>query len=247
MVDEFQDASQARTRLLKGLTARGDNCLFVVGDDWQSINRFAGADLGVMTGFEQAFGPSQLLKLETTFRCPPSLCAISSLFVQKNPAQIPKTVRSTRPDVVPPVRITMVDTEDDTTAALRYQLERIGGEAALAHEIREVMVMGRYRHESRYMPVGFTHPHLLVSFITVHASKGLECDHVILPRMSSQTLGFPSRIEDDPILKLAMPGGDNFEFAEERRLFYVALNVRPQPIYVLAHFTHHLMIFTADR
>lgn len=62
-----------------------------------------------------------------------------------------------------------------------------------------------------------------VEFITVHSSKGLEADYVILPKMSSETLGFPSRVEDDPVLQLAMPSGDVFEFAEERRLFYVAL------------------------
>nr|WP_301334659.1 3'-5' exonuclease [Variovorax dokdonensis] len=62
-----------------------------------------------------------------------------------------------------------------------------------------------------------------VEFITVHSSKGLEADHVIVPRMTSETLGFPSRVADDPVLQLSMPGGDSYEYAEERRLFYVAL------------------------
>jgi DNA helicase-4 len=52
MVDEFQDASQARARLVAGLVRGSDKHLFAVGDDWQSINRFAGADLAVMTDFE---------------------------------------------------------------------------------------------------------------------------------------------------------------------------------------------------
>lgn len=48
-------------------------------------------------------------------------------------------------------------------------------------------------------------------------------DHVLIPRMTSETLGFPGKVADDPVLHLAMPGGDSFEYAEERRLFYVAL------------------------
>jgi DNA helicase-4 len=83
--------------------------------------------------------------------------------------------------------------------------------------------MGRYRKDRDYYPSDFVHPNLSVDFITAHASKGLECDHVILPRMTSENLGFPSRIADDPVLALAMPDGDEFAFSEERRLFYVAL------------------------
>lgn len=85
MVDEFQDASQARARLVAGLVKDTGRHLFAVGDDWQSINRFAGADLGVMTDFEAKFGKAVTLKLETTFRCSQVLCDVSSQFVQKNP------------------------------------------------------------------------------------------------------------------------------------------------------------------
>ena len=58
---------------------------------------------------------------------------------------------------------------------------------------------------------------------SLNSSKGLEADHIILPRVTSETLGFPSKVADDPVLQLAMPSGDDFQFAEERRLFYVAL------------------------
>lgn len=73
------------------------------------------------------------------------------------------------------------------------------------------------------MPITYNAQWVEMEFITVHSSKGLEADHVILPRMTSETLGFPSRIADDPVLQLAMPNGDSYEYAEERRLFYVAL------------------------
>ncbi len=60
-------------------------------------------------------------------------------------------------------------------------------------------------------------------FITVHSSKGLECDYVILLNVTSDKLGFPSNINDDILLRLVEPDPDNYPNAEERRLFYVAL------------------------
>lgn len=223
MVDEFQDASLARARLVKALMAKKDTCLFAVGDDWQSINRFAGADLAVMTKFTEIFGRSKTLKLETTFRCPQSLCDISSRFIQKNAAQLQKVVRSSKPQVVDPVRIVKVDDERQIASAVHAQLLDIGGEAAANGERHKVYVMGRYQKDRDYLARSFSHPNLDIEFITAHSSKGLECDHVILPRMTSETMGFPSRIEDDPVMALAMPGSDGFAFSEERRLFYVAL------------------------
>lgn len=221
MVDEFQDASQARARLVAGLVKDPDKYLFAVGDDWQSINRFAGADLAVMTDFEQRFGRSVTLKLETTFRCPQSLCNISSAFVQKNPKQLRKTVRSSKTDRADPLHIIRVEDEALIRSAVEMRLAELSREATGAHHPPKVLLLGRYQNDRAYLP-HWRGP-LDMEFITVHSSKGLEADHIILPRMTSEILGFPSRIADDPVLQLAMPGGDSFADAEERRLFYVAL------------------------
>lgn len=230
MVDEFQDASQARARLIKALMAKPDTCLFAVGDDWQSINRFAGADLSVMTAFEQHFGVATTLKLETTFRCPPSLCDISSRFAQKNPAQLRKSVRSIRPDQKDPVRVVRVTSDRGLSAAVVGQLNQIGQEAQAAGIQQSVLVLGRYRHDRDLLPVNYHHPGLTVKFITAHASKGLEADHVILPKVTSDVLGFPSRVADDPVMQLAMPAVETYRYAEERRLFYVALTRAKQTV-----------------
>lgn len=222
MVDEFQDASQARARLVAALVSAPDKHLFAVGDDWQSINRFAGADLGVMTDFESKFGRAVTLKLETTFRCPQELCDISSAFVQKNPAQLRKVVRSSQPEVEDPVSIVRVEDETQIRTAVAKRVAQIA-EAVSPGRKQKVLLLGRYQKDRSYLPMDYDQTRLEVEFITVHSSKGLEGDHVILPRVTSETLGFPSGVADDPVLRLAMPGGDAYEYAEERRLFYVAL------------------------
>lgn len=223
MVDEFQDASQARARLVSGLVKGPDKYLFAVGDDWQSINRFAGADLAVMTDFAPKFGRAVALKLETTFRCPQSLCDISSAFVQKNPMQLRKKVRSQVTDVAEPVRIVSVLNESSIRSAVEARIGDIASERGVDSRKIKVYLLGRYRQDETYLPRSYDVSRVEVEFITVHSSKGLEADHVILPRMTSEMLGFPSRVADDPVMQLAMPSGDSYEYAEERRLFYVAL------------------------
>lgn len=222
LVDEFQDASQARTRILKGMCTKPGSCLFAVGDDWQSINRFAGADISVMTDFNLQLGPGITLKLEQTFRCPQSLCDISSKFVQKNPRQIQKRVRSTKPDVKDPVRIIRLkDARQETQGAVQTLLAELA--QAQRGEPLSVFLLGRYNNDRSYMPHGFDRSKLNIQFVTAHSSKGLEADHIVIPGLTSLTLGFPSTVSDDPVLQLAMPKPDEYSNAEERRLFYVAL------------------------
>lgn len=233
MADEFQDASRARARLCRALVQAPGRFLFAVGDDWQSINRFAGADVSVMTGFRQFFGHGQVLKLEQTFRCPQALCDISSAFVSKNPAQISKKVRSATPPQGPVLQAYQVDSKDKLADAIDQFVVN------LAKEVFEgkippgrngkvsVYVLGRYNADRQYVPSNPSrfNRHVDVSFLTIHRSKGSEADYVILPEMLSVQRGrsFPNTRADDPILSLAMPDGDNFPLGEERRLFYVAL------------------------
>jgi len=226
MADEYQDASRARVRLLQALVRRPGTRLFAVGDDWQGINRFAGADLSAMTGFGEAFDDAVVLRLETTFRCPQSLCDISSRFIQRNPRQIRKHVRAAGPDVEPPITIIRVSAPSRIRDAIAARIVELASEPG-AHATNRrlcVDVLGRYNRDAEFKPapVHADRP-IEVTFRTVHAAKGLEADHVIVPNVVHARYGFPSQIADDPALLLAMPRGDDFPFAEERRLFYVAL------------------------
>ncbi|WP_435997800.1 MULTISPECIES: UvrD-helicase domain-containing protein [unclassified Pseudoxanthomonas] len=233
MADEFQDASRARARLCRALVQAPGRFLFAVGDDWQSINRFAGADVSVMTGFREFFGHGQVLKLEQTFRCPQALCDVSSAFVSKNPAQIAKRVHSTTPPQGPVLQAFQVDSKEKLADAIDRFVVNLG------EQVRDgtippgrngkvsVYVLGRYNADRQYVP---TNPHRFnrwvdVSFLTIHRSKGSEADYVILPEMLTVLKGrsFPNTRTDDPVLALAMPQGDTFSLGEERRLFYVAL------------------------
>jgi DNA helicase-4 len=237
MVDEFQDASRARARLVRGLVNTPGRYLLAVGNDWQSINRFAGADLSVMTEFASWFGTGPQLALTTTFRCPETICDVASGFVSKNPHQFTKPMRSAHRALGPPVAV--IRTSDVTAAVASYLQDLSVGisngtiPGGYSGGRVTVDILGRYGFERNVLP---SRPpsNLDVTFRTIHGSKGLEADYIVVPGMNTGTYGFPSTVADDPVLALAMPSPENYEHAEERRLLYVALTRARRQVTLLA-------------
>lgn len=241
LVDEFQDISEGRARLLKALKSQHDDArLFAVGDDWQSIYRFTGSDIHLMRDFGQEFGGKfsdqknvhRTVDLGRTFRSVDQIAMPARRFVLQNPAQIDKKV------------ITASQADEPAIKVRHY--ERLQHDAALKETLDElekaseaqasVLLLGRYHFlkPKSLAALSRSHPHLSIRFMTVHASKGLEADHVIILRAESDTMGFPSEIVDDPLLDLVLPKPEKFEHAEERRLFYVALTRARHSVTILA-------------
>jgi len=234
LADEFQDSSRARIRLLKALSNQSDRFahLCVVGDDWQGINRFAGSDITVMTEFEKTFDNATRLSLRTTFRCPQDLCDVSSQFVQANPTQIKKKVKTTNPLTKTPMLAFGFADQDSIAGHVEKQLAHmhllaVHGKLMPAKGPHiTVMLLGRYRDDKPTALESWQRKFgdkLKIGFRTAHGSKGLEAEYVFVLNVVEGTRGFPSQIQDDPALQLAMPAPDPFPFAEERRLFYVAM------------------------
>lgn len=225
LVDEFQDVSQARARIVRGLLRHPGRYLLAVGDDWQAINRFAGADISVMMNFDEWFGASTQLELSTTFRCPQTICDVGSQFVMRNPRQFNKLVRSAQTEPGPPVTLIRVDDAKEGVALALDELSRSvarGSVGPVRNGKATVNVLGRYGFDSDTIPDEVP-ANLEVAFRTVHSSKGLEADFIVIPRLVSGRYAFPSEIADDPVLDLATAAPDDYPNAEERRLFYVAL------------------------
>ena len=236
LVDEFQDSSQARARFVRGLLKEPGRYLLAVGDDWQSINRFAGADVSVMNQFSKWFGRGPQLALTTTYRCSQEICDVARRFISKNPVQFDKSMKSLATSPGRPV--TVVST-DDENRAVEQILDRLSAEAIASSlngersDATTVNVLGRYRFQQEALPRRKWEG-LDVTFRTVHRSKGLEADFVIILGMSAGAFGFPSNITDDPVLELAMPTPDTYPHAEERRLLYVALTRARRGVFILA-------------
>lgn len=85
IVDEYQDISKSRFNFLKAIVDRTGAKFFCVGDDWQSIYRFAGSDISLFTDFEKSFGDTKILRIEKTYRNSQQLIDEASTFVLKIP------------------------------------------------------------------------------------------------------------------------------------------------------------------
>ena len=233
IVDEYQDISKSRFNLLKKLVDRTGAKLFCVGDDWQSIYRFAGSDVSLFTDFEKYFGYTEILKIEKTYRNSQQLIDEASRFVLQNPLQLRKDLRSDKSTDYP---LVFWGYENNPSRALNGAIKKIVSEFGTGSSIlllgrtnydKEILKesglfrfsMQNRKEEIEYIP----NPELKIDFLSVHKSKGLEADNVIVLNFKNDKLGFPNQIENDSVLNLVLTTAEDYKFAEERRLFYVAI------------------------
>lgn len=243
LVDEFQDISTGRARLIRALkNQHADTRLFAVGDDWQSIYRFAGSDIHIMRNFGHEFGDvfvgrsgvHRTVDLGRTFRSVDRIALAARRFVLCNPAQITKTVVPAGEAEHPAIRIAWTRRETGEQV-LDDALKGLAAEPSPAGRKATVLLLGRYRFvEPDMRSLRRRHPDLSISFKTIHASKGLEADHVVLLSADSARMGFPSMIVDDPLLALVSPEAEPFANAEERRVMYVAMTRARRTVTILA-------------
>ena len=235
LVDEFQDISEPRARLVKALRDQTPNAmLFCVGDDWQSIYRFAGADVSFTSRFSDRIGEGSVVALDRTFRFNDQIGAVASRFVTQNPAQTQKALSSERTVRVPAVSIVATRAPRPTLDRI---LDRIGAWARERQARYSVRILARYWYELEDVAepakaLG-TEINLDVLVSTVHAAKGLEADFVIVVGLKQGKNGFPAKKVVDPFREFCLPDAEPFEFAEERRLFYVALTRARHRVYLL--------------
>lgn len=261
VVDEFQDISRGRYALIKAIREKRQSCkVFAVGDDWQSIYRFAGSDMALFCNFEKYFGFTVRGKIETTYRFNNPLISVSSDFIMRNPFQEKKSLKG----VGAKETNLIIKYTDAKNACESDVLERIFYELTCdIADIRNksIIVLGRYTRDlnkivrSAALSIdeknqkikysahiseisderGVRTLELIASFLTVHKSKGLEADIVILLNCNSGKYGFPSEMSDDSVLNLLLSQQDQFENEEERRLFYVAMTRAKERVYLIAN------------
>lgn len=223
LVDEFQDISSDRNRLIDSMKIANPKLeVTCVGDDWQSIYRFSGSDVSIM---REASKPKMIRKrvdLTASYRLPQEIADISRSFVLKNPLQLEKNVHSKSDLNIPGKVVTHWDMEQkENEQNLSRVIEQIGADSQ--DPSKSLRVLARYVNNlptKKFVENIWEGP---VDVSSIHAAKGLEADYVIVMDMIQDFRGFPSTIEDDPVMRLVMPEKDLHQHGEERRLFYVAL------------------------
>ena len=237
IVDEFQDISIDRYNFLKVLRDGNPPAkLYCVGDDWQSIYRFSGSDMALFNQFPDYFGSTEINKIETTYRFGEPLVGLSSQFIQRNGAQIKKDIHPFSPQAKTELQFCEYERRDYCNV--------IGQLVASIPADKSIFLLGRYSFDDYYLPFmyksvkeGNRFYYFIggrkIEFLTVHKSKGLEADYVIILQCNKDTYGFPSLVSDDPVLNYVLTKSDQYPYGEERRLFYVAITRAKVKTYVL--------------
>ena len=192
-------------------------------------------------------GAGTELKITHTYRNSQELIDIAGGFVQRNTSQIRKQLISPK-HLENPIVLEVFDDSTKPMERLADTIEHIIGEILSEYgEQSSILLIGRYNYDmyklyrtNRFseLPGGAIrsekYPNAKITFMTAHSSKGLGYDNVILINMFEGKFGFPCQIEGDPIIKLVTYEDNSMPFAEERRLFYVAMTRTKNRVYIAA-------------
>ena len=233
IVDEYQDLSALRQEFLRLLIESSQANLFAVGDDWQAIYGFSGSRVDFTLNFRRFWGDFSLHRISKTYRFGPTLAGLSSSFIMQDHTQIRKQIQSQKEDSLEPVVEISGDSERLDLEVLTHYFESLPGNSSILLLGRFQVDQFRLLHCTQFnltsSDVEFRpRPDLKIRFLTVHQSKGLEADYVVLLNNREAKLGFPAHVKDPPfkaeLVKIAEELGlDQASVNEERRLFYVAL------------------------
>lgn len=261
LVDEYQDISAQRYRLLKKLLEHNPKCkLFCVGDDWQSIMAFSGSNLNFLVNFGKYFENPAITKISTNYRSVESIVDMGANLIKNNRScQIQKPTLSYRKEVKP---ISVLRSPHKRMFWRNYHrqtaedcLNRIAEYLQGGYAASDILVLTRYMRTRvargyRYLSIVKTflqkakengiriacdnaEERNRIRLLTVHKSKGLEARVVFILNVIKDIYGFPCEIEDPSIYE---PARENYppqdQKEEERRLFYVAMTRAKEDLYI---------------
>ncbi len=232
-IDEFQDISDDRNRLILALKKQNSANITVVGDDWQSINKFAGSNIDIIQNFEEYYGSTATIKLDYTFRFNQEIAEASQNFILKNPAQIHKNIKSIKNSKNQSFYLywytSNKNIDNNIEQIIKLIKKKTNNDSSKKFYKKSIMILSRYSFNEpknlKYLQDTFSET-LDISFCTIHGAKGLEADYVIITHLENGKFGFPSEQSKE---------ADEFLYAEERRLFYVALTRAKEKIFFIAH------------
>ena len=254
IVDEYQDISRDRYELTKNTANKNKSKLFAVGDDWQSIYAFNGSRIDYIYNFNKYFNDAKLFKISKTFRNSQELIDYSGSFIMKNDSQIQKELISNK-HISNPIVFVLYDSEKalnyDGKLYRGYQeyqvLKKVIMKIHNDNPNHNILILGRtnaiidkcykdkdFRDDIDSKIVFVRNEEIIINGMTIHGSKGLTFDEVIIIGLNER---FPIEGRNEYWLKNLFTSkklDEGIPFAEERRLFYVALTRTKNHVYLIA-------------
>ena len=218
IIDEYQDTSLNKCQLVKEIQNKTSASLMTVGDDWQSIYQFTGSNLEIFTNFKKYFPNAKIIKLKKTYRNSQELIKVAQKFIMKNKNQINKKISSYK--------------KEKTPVHIYYYKENPKNiwDDILKKIKTKTLVLGRNNDDIKPLKLNkYTY------YMTVHKSKGLEAENVIIINLENNINSFPSKVIESEYLMYVLSKQEDYEYAEERRLFYVALTRTKNKVILLVN------------
>ena len=266
IVDEYQDISRQRFDLTKELSNLCEAKIIAVGDDWQSIYAFSGSDITLFTHFCSIMGYGEELKITKTYRNAQEVIDIAGNFIQKNESQIKKSLVSPK-RIQKPVVIETYSEDYDRNAFkekggkyfhLGKKVEEVIGQILEKNKEEgkgkdsSILLIGRYNFDARNLCfsddfiydeknskiISKKYRYAKLEFLTAHSSKGLGYDNIVIVNARNELYGFPSKVDNDPVMQYVVRDDKSIEYAEERRLFYVAMTRTKNRVYIVTPEQH---------
>jgi DNA helicase-4 len=240
MVDEFQDISHQRFELLKKLCSLKEDCrLFCVGDDWQAIYGFSGASNKYMVNFGKFIDHFTELKLNINYRNPSEIIQVGEEIIKKCKEYIPKNLVPVNNTILNPISSKILGSTTENVyknIQMRRTVDLIKKLIQDGVDQSEIMVLSRFNFGYTFVKdICEKDPEINVEllkkgkpvksgvrFYSMHKSKGLEADYVIILNLYNGLFGFPPQITDSYNRTLIHEDLTDSE-DEERRLLFVAL------------------------
>lgn len=229
IIDEYQDISFERYLLIKTIKDICNSKIFAVGDDFQSIYAFSGSDIKMFLRFKKYFGYSKIVKLNHTYRNSLELTKVSTRFILKNIFQIRKKINSNK-HLNKPIKIIYYNNNE--LIVLKRFLDTVTSDITIL--MRNKKDIYKYNDEEikiKSSEIVYNKNH--IKHMTVHKSKGLEFNNVLIINLEDSYLGFPNKMKNNKVFKY-IKAKDNSIF-EERRLFYVALTRSKNYVYLFVN------------
>jgi DNA helicase-2/ATP-dependent DNA helicase PcrA len=171
LVDEFQDTNAIQSEWVHAIAGRHRN-LLVVGDDFQSIYSWRGADYRNIMSFADRYPDARIFKLETNYRSTPEILQVANACIAGNPEQFQKHLRSTREPHLLPVSARLRDGE----AQARYIVEQVRRLQRAGYRPDEMAVLYRAHYHAMELQLHLTKERL--PFVITSGIRFFEQAHI---------------------------------------------------------------------
>lgn len=232
IIDEYQDTSYVRFCLVREILNACSGNLMVVGDDFQSIYRFSGCDISLFYNFKDYYKEAVTHKIRNTYRNSEELIKIASEFILKNKYQLRKELTSFK-HIDYPLQVIYSNDLKSTILKVLDKLDK-GSIFILGRNNNDInLILSDLLVVDNDKIVYKKRKDLVINYLTIHKSKGLEADNVIVINFFNSVLGFPNQIKEERIMRLVTKKAEDYPYSEERRLFYVAITRTRNRCYLL--------------